>query len=489
MKKRRPKKSWHRFFSKKTLTLFLLVAVAVGAFYFGQQQASIQVDQQQSHPEAFSALDKLKLSASTALSKLMRRQEADPSGLDSSYQGCDEQLSLDQAKRCTYLIKTDLGHGSGFAYDSNHIITNKHVVQGASQIDTWIDDQKINLSLWNFSARSDLAILYSETPLFNCTLDDSDSLPLAATVFAIGWPQSSEGESSVTRGIFSRFVITKEGPTFIQTDAAINPGNSGGPLVSACGVVGVNTAKVAWSDDEVPTEGFSLAITSNYVQGVITDLIEKGFKQTLPISDMGEVEYNLDQQRIAPVQPRTEYVYTQESKDSWQRAQEVTQELRSYWFNTNEYKDKNRYEQLKDIIVRMEAALAVTMPKIEQDQPLSSDERQLLDSWQAMYAQAVKLEGELHGRDYTQGYGHKKCRDYVCALSPGRGIDQCDSNEKCAPSFYYKCEGLTCVVAEGEGENECTSHDDCYYYTCQDQKCIKIAGDGEDRCYYDWQCQ
>jgi len=253
--------------------------------------------------------------------------------------------------------------------------------------------------------------------------------------------------------------------------------------------VGVNTAKVAWSGDETPAEGFSLAIAGNYVQGVIADLIEEGFKHDLPIYDMGEVEYNLDQQRITPAQPQVESTYTQESKDSWLKAQEVTQELRQYWFNTTSYLDKNRYEQLKDIIVRMETVINLVVPKIRNDESLTTPERQLLDDWREMYLQAVDLEGKLHGRDYTQGYGHRRCRDYVCVLVAGRGIDKCTSNEKCAPQFYYKCDGLTCVVAEGEGDNECTSHDDCYYYTCEDQKCIKKAGDGEDRCYYDWQCQ
>lgn len=475
---------------KTALLLMIVVGIAVASYYLGQQQVSTQIEQndEQSQSPTSSQIDRLRHSASTALSKLMNKQ-VNNAPVSTADQSCDEQLSLDRAKLCTYLIKTDLGHGSGFAVDSNHIVTNKHVVQSASQINTWIDEQQTSLTLWNFSDKSDLAILYSENSLFSCNLDDSDSMPLAATVYAVGWPQSPEGESSVTKGIFSRYVLTKEGPTFIQTDAAINPGNSGGPLVSACGVVGVNTAKVSWSSDDTPSEGFSLAITSNYLKQVVEKLIEEGFEHNLPVNNMGEVEYNLDQQRITPAPPRTEHIYTQESKESWQRAQEVTQELKSYWLNTNEYLNTSRYEQLKDIIARMESVLAVTLPKIEHNKPLSTEERQLLESWQEMYVQAVKLEGELHARDYTQGYGHRRCRDYACVLVSGRGIDQCESNEKCAPSFYYKCEGLTCTVAEGDGENECTSHDDCYYYTCEDQKCIKKAGDGEDRCYYDWQCQ
>ncbi|KUK79154.1 MAG: Serine protease HtrA, Trypsin family [Microgenomates bacterium 39_7] len=487
MQKSRVKKSRQKINTKKLISLFLLAAIAVSSFYFGQKYALSTVEKQDQKTES-SQLDKMKLAASTALSKLMRKQEINKSSSD-NYQTCDEQLSLDRAKSCTYLIKTDLGHGSGFGVDSNYIITNKHVVRGASTINTWIDDEEVKLSLWNYSDRSDLAILYSESTLNSCNWGDSDNIPLAATVFAIGWPQSPEGESSVTKGIFSRFVLTKEGPTFIQTDAAINPGNSGGPLIDACGVVGMNTAKVAWSSDETPAEGFSLAIAGNYVQSVIPDLIAAGSIKSLPIHDMGAVEYNLEQQRTTPAQPKVEYIYTQESKDSWLKAKEVTQELRQYWFNTNDYLDKDRYEQLKDIIVRMETVMNLVVSKIEKDQPLTKEEQQLLDSWREMYVQAVNLEGKLHGKDYTQGYGHRQCRDYACVLVSGRGIDRCDSNEKCAPQFYYKCEGMTCVVAEGSSENQCTSHDDCYHYTCQGESCIKVAGDGKDECYYDWQCQ
>lgn len=467
------------------MMVFVLVLSSVGAYFGGRQLALTQLAADQEARVA--KIKQLSSSAGTALARLMSRNNHAETQLGQDTL-CDEQQALAQAKKCTYLVQTDLGHGSGFAITSHHLVTNKHVIEEAQEIFTILEEEKLSLALWNFSRQSDLALLYSEQQLDACNWIDSASIPLAATLFTVGWPNSPEGESSITKGIYSRLVATKEGPTFIQTDAAINPGNSGGPLLSSCGVVGINTAKIAWSQGDVPAEGFSFAISSNYAQPVVEELIENGQPHTLPVKDLGEVEYSFAKQQPPSSAPKTQYTYTLESKQSWWRAKDVTQELKNYWFAADQV-DRSRLEQLKDIINRMEAVINTILPKIEQDQSLSTEEQQLLERWNEMYRQAIVLEGQLHNQDYSQGYAYRRCVNYACQLTSGRGVNQCQSSQECAPRYHYQCQDLSCVLAEGEGESECTSHDDCYHYICQGQQCKKIAGDGRDECYFDWQCQ
>jgi hypothetical protein len=270
--------------------------------------------------------------------------------------------------------------------------------------------------------------------------------------------------------------------------AAINPGNSGGPLVGRCGIVGINTAKIAWFENDVPAEGFSFAITSQYAQPVVEQLIAKGQEHALPVADLGEVEYSFVQRQPSVQQPEQRIVLTEESKQSWVKAKEATYDMEAYWFNHTDNLDQTKLEELKDLIARMKMVVDLVVPKIEADQSLTQEEKNLLQAWRDMYPRAVQLEGELHGRDYSQGYAHFECRANSCALVSGRGQDKCSSAQDCAPKYHYACQDLTCTVVEGEGEDECNSHDDCYYYTCEDQLCVKKPGEGTDQCYFDWQC-
>lgn len=207
---------------------------------------------------------------------------------------CKEQESLAKVKSCAYLIQTNLGHGSGFYTSGGYIITNRHVVEGASKIFTPKDDVDIPLTLWGYSQDEDLAVLKAPFDSLSCEWADSSKIPLAETLYAIGWPFSPEGESSITRGIYSRSLKAVEGPEFIQTDAAINPGNSGGPLVGKCGIVGINTAKISWSDPNTPTEGFGFAISSNTAKAITSKLIADGKPTKLPIGKIQIKEYTPD---------------------------------------------------------------------------------------------------------------------------------------------------------------------------------------------------
>lgn len=201
--------------------------------------------------------------------------------------GCDEQMVLENARYSSHPIgifdKNDklLAHGSGVAYSPNEIqkgngliITNNHVVNvpGGKTIKIWhgYNDLKwVNAIIWKSWPEYDLVILMTmkEFPYY-INFYDSDKLITAENLYAIGWPNSPDGQATVTKGIFSRKVDV-DGVEMIQTDAPINPGNSGGPLVNKCGCVGINTAKLSWSNYYTPSEGSGYAIPSKLIESLL----------------------------------------------------------------------------------------------------------------------------------------------------------------------------------------------------------------------------
>src|SRR2546428_9413203 len=138
--------------------------------------------------------------------------------------------------------------GSGFVIDpSGLIVTNAHVIGGASAIQVRLaDGKRFQGKVVGRDNRVDLALLKIEgaTGLTALPLGDSNRLRVGEFVLALGNPFGLD--QSVSFGIVSRkgapLTVAAPGFDFIQTDAAINPGNSGGPLVNVAGeAVGVNS--------------------------------------------------------------------------------------------------------------------------------------------------------------------------------------------------------------------------------------------------------
>lgn len=136
--------------------------------------------------------------------------------------------------------------GSGFIYtDDGYILTNHHVVDGASEIIVRLSDRRVfSAELVGSDAQSDIAVLKIEAEeLPTLKLGSSEQLKVGEWVLAIGSPFGFD--HSVTAGIVSakgRALPSDNYVPFIQTDVAINPGNSGGPLFNLDGeVVGINS--------------------------------------------------------------------------------------------------------------------------------------------------------------------------------------------------------------------------------------------------------
>ena len=173
--------------------------------------------------------------------------------------------------------------GTGFVYDSDgHIVTNEHVIDGASTVSVkFSDGTTAKATVVAKDISSDLAVLkvdVASSKLHPLALGDSSALQIGDGVVAIGNPYGLD--SSVTSGIVSALDREISAPDntpiegAIQTDAAINHGNSGGPLLDLAGkVVGV-TSQI--QSDSGANDGVGFAISSNNVKSVVDQLLTTG---------------------------------------------------------------------------------------------------------------------------------------------------------------------------------------------------------------------
>lgn len=173
------------------------------------------------------------------------------------------------------------GAGTGVVIDDQgHVLTNAHVVDGATSITVTVDGQARDAELVAADTDADIAVVRvaDTSGLVAATLADASTTAVGDEVVAIGNALALEGGLSVTRGIVSaldRSIETTSGMLtgLIQTDAAISSGNSGGPLVNALGqVVGINTA-VATSSSGVEASNIGFAISIDDAMAVADQLI------------------------------------------------------------------------------------------------------------------------------------------------------------------------------------------------------------------------
>jgi putative serine protease PepD len=193
---------------------------------------------------------------------------------------------------------TGRAQGSGFVYDrAGHIVTNQHVVAGASSISvSFWNGVELDAELVGTDPSTDLAVLKVEAPaglLSPVRLADSSAVDVGDPVLALGSPFGLEG--TITSGIVSSLHREMRAPNnftildTIQTDAAINHGNSGGPLLDDRGrVIGVNAQIESESGG---SDGVGFAIPSNTVRSIVRQLISTG-----------EVQHAYLGVRMAPVE-------------------------------------------------------------------------------------------------------------------------------------------------------------------------------------------
>jgi len=180
------------------------------------------------------------------------------------------------------------GLASGFVWDTDgHIVTNNHVVDGASEVTvTFYDGTTVPAEVVGTDSNSDLAVIKVDLPadqLHPVQVADSTGLKVGQLAVAIGNPFGLQGTMTVgfisalnrslpvdSTSLLGSYTI----PDIIQTDAPINPGNSGGVLVNDEGqLIGVPTAIESTSG---ANSGIGFAVPSAIVQKVVPALIDKG---------------------------------------------------------------------------------------------------------------------------------------------------------------------------------------------------------------------
>jgi S1-C subfamily serine protease len=176
--------------------------------------------------------------------------------------------------------------GSGFVIDEEgHILTNNHVIEGASEIEVKLGDSDTSYKATVVGAdpATDVALLKVDAPadsLHPLQLGRSGELEVGDPVVAIGNPFGLD--RTVTSGIVSALQRQIEAPNgfaisnVIQTDAAINPGNSGGPLINAGGeVIGINS-QIETGGGSNGNVGIGFAIPIDTIRAEIRQLEDDG---------------------------------------------------------------------------------------------------------------------------------------------------------------------------------------------------------------------
>uniref|UniRef100_A0A0C9SAV7 TSA: Wollemia nobilis Ref_Wollemi_Transcript_1741_1702 transcribed RNA sequence n=1 Tax=Wollemia nobilis TaxID=56998 RepID=A0A0C9SAV7_9CONI len=188
------------------------------------------------------------------------------------------------------VLEVPQGSGSGFVWDQNgHIVTNYHVIRGASDLRVTLGDQSTyEAKVVGYDQDKDVAVLRIDAPkdkLRPIPVGISADLLVGQKVFAIGNPFGLDhtlttGVISGLRREISSAATGRPIQDVIQTDAAINPGNSGGPLLDSSGsLIGINTAIYSPSG---ASSGVGFSIPVDTVSGIVDQLVKFG-KITRPI--------------------------------------------------------------------------------------------------------------------------------------------------------------------------------------------------------------
>lgn len=171
------------------------------------------------------------------------------------------------------------GQGSGIVLDRRGlIITNNHVIDGASQVQVGFKDGRTFVGeVVGSDEATDVAVIrLNASDLPAADLGDSESLKVGQFVLAIGNALALPGGPTVSMGVLSAKGRPLPGSDFIfegllQTDAAVNPGNSGGPLADLDGkVIGITTMMIPYA------QGMGFAIPINTVKRIAQEILENG---------------------------------------------------------------------------------------------------------------------------------------------------------------------------------------------------------------------
>ncbi|MFL6590912.1 MAG: S1C family serine protease [Chthoniobacterales bacterium] len=218
--------------------------------------------------------------------RVVRRQVRDP------FEDFAAQYFGNYRSRPREIRQTLQSLGSGFIVDpAGYILTNEHVVQRAADLKievTMNDGKTYNAHYITGDPKKDLAYIKIDAKADFPFIDLNNVSPnlLGQTVLVVG--NALGYGSSISRGVLSgtKRDITIEDIEYkdlVQTDAAINPGNSGGPVIDlSARLVGVSSAKMAFTPQGVPTQGLGFAIPAETVKAMVAQFKESAKNQPPP---------------------------------------------------------------------------------------------------------------------------------------------------------------------------------------------------------------
>jgi len=182
--------------------------------------------------------------------------------------------------------------GSGFIVDpAGHIVTNQHVVERAADLKIQVttnDSKTYNAHYITGDDNTDLAFIKidAKAAFPFISLDNISPNLLGETVLVVG--NAVGYGSSISRGVLSATkreitIDNIEYKNLVQTDAAINPGNSGGPVIDISGrLVGISSAKMAFTPQGIPTQGLGFAVPAEVVRDSVAQFKKVAEKQPEP---------------------------------------------------------------------------------------------------------------------------------------------------------------------------------------------------------------
>ena len=268
--------------TRKSLALLIALCVVVSAFFgFGGSYLANALNGGHSGSSKTASVSKNGYKLEDATGSKMTVQEVTNKTKDSVVEIKTESVSAD-AWMQQYVTE---GAGSGVVMTADgYIMTNNHVIDGASKITvTTSDDKEYEAKLVGTDSITDIAVLkISAKNLTPATYGNSDQLAVGDMAVAIGNPLGELG-GTVSAGIISaldrELAIDGKTMTLLQTDASINPGNSGGGLFNGDGqLIGIVVAKSSGSN----VEGLGFAIPINKAADVAQQLMDKGYVSDQP---------------------------------------------------------------------------------------------------------------------------------------------------------------------------------------------------------------
>ena len=276
--------------TRKSLALLIALCVVVSAFFgFGGSYLANALNGGHSGSSKTASVSKNGYKLEDATGSKMTVQEVTNKTKDSVVEIKTESVSAD-AWMQQYVTE---GAGSGVDMTADgYIMTNNHVIDGASKITvTTSDDKEYEAKLVGTDSITDIAVLkISAKNLTPATYGNSDQLAVGDMAVAIGNPLGELG-GTVSAGIISaldrELAIDGKTMTLLQTDASINPGNSGGGLLNGDGqLIVIVVAKSSGSN----VEGLGFAIPINKAADVAQQLMDKGYVSDQPSTGMSYAE-------------------------------------------------------------------------------------------------------------------------------------------------------------------------------------------------------